>query len=69
MPQNFSTCCGWCFAHSRAPTLLRSGAVPECALPRARNLKTKPMIDFIFIAVIALFFVASGFYARWCEKL
>jgi hypothetical protein len=55
--------------HSRAPTLLRSGAVPECALPRARNLKTKPMIDFIFIAVIALFFVASGFYARWCEKL
>jgi len=27
------------------------------------------MIDFIFIAVIALFFVASGLYARWCEKL
>jgi len=27
------------------------------------------MIDCIFIAVIALFFVASGFYARWCEKL
>jgi len=27
------------------------------------------MIDFIFIAVIALFFVAGGLYARWCEKL
>jgi len=27
------------------------------------------MIDYIFIAVIALFFVASGLYARWCEKL
>jgi len=27
------------------------------------------MTDFIFIAVIALFFVAGGLYARWCEKL
>jgi len=27
------------------------------------------MIDFIFTAVIALFFIASGLYARWCEKL
>jgi len=27
------------------------------------------MIDFIFIAVIALFFVAGGLYACWCEKL
>jgi hypothetical protein len=35
----------------------------------ARNLKIKPMTDFIFIAVIALFFVAGGLYARWCEKL
>jgi len=27
------------------------------------------MIDSIFIAVIALFFVAGGLYARRCEKL
>jgi hypothetical protein len=27
------------------------------------------MNDFIYLAVIALFFVASGLYARWCEKL
>jgi len=27
------------------------------------------MTDFIFIAIIALFFVAGGLYARWCEKL
>jgi hypothetical protein len=32
-------------------------------------LKTKRMTDFIFIAVIALFFMAGGLYARWCEKL
>jgi hypothetical protein len=29
----------------------------------------KPVTDFIYIAVITLFFVASGLYARWCEKL
>jgi hypothetical protein len=42
-----------------------------CTQPRSgvHNLKTKPMLDLIFIAVIALFFVASGLYARWCEKL
>jgi len=27
------------------------------------------MNDLIFIAVIALFFVAGGWYACWCEKL
>jgi len=27
------------------------------------------MTDFIYLAVLALFFVASGLYARWCEKL
>jgi len=27
------------------------------------------MTDFIHLAIIALFFVAGGFYARWCEKL
>jgi len=27
------------------------------------------MTDFIYLAVIALFFVAGGLYARWCEKL
>jgi hypothetical protein len=31
--------------------------------------KLKPMTDLIFIAVIALFFVAGQLYARWCEKL
>jgi hypothetical protein len=38
------------------------------ALPGSA-IHTQPMIDYIFIAVIALFFVASGLYARWCEKL
>jgi cbb3-type cytochrome oxidase subunit 3 len=33
------------------------------------NLKTKPMTDFIFVAVMALFFVAGELYAHWCEKL
>jgi len=27
------------------------------------------MTDFIYIAVITLFFVAGGLYACWCEKL
>ena len=42
-----------------------------CTQPRSqiRNLKTRPMTDFIFIAIIAFFFVASGLYACWCEKL
>jgi hypothetical protein len=29
----------------------------------------QPMNDLIFIAVIALFFVAGELYAHWCEKL
>jgi cbb3-type cytochrome oxidase subunit 3 len=29
----------------------------------------KLMSDFIFIAVMALFFVGSELYALWCEKL
>jgi hypothetical protein len=37
--------------------------------PKIRNLKTKPMTDLIFIAVLALFFVAGQLYAHWCEKL
>jgi len=27
------------------------------------------MTDLIFIAVIALFFMAAQLYAHWCEKL
>jgi len=27
------------------------------------------MIDFIFVAVIVVFFALSGLYVRWCEKL
>jgi len=27
------------------------------------------MTDFIFIAVISLFFMAGELYACWCEKL
>ena len=34
MPQSLSMCCGWCFAHSRAPIRLRSGAVRGCAQQR-----------------------------------
>jgi hypothetical protein len=33
------------------------------------NRNTKSMTDLIYIAVIALFFVAGQFYAHWCEKL
>jgi hypothetical protein len=29
----------------------------------------QPMNDLIFIAIIALFFVAGELYAHWCEKL
>jgi hypothetical protein len=52
----------------------RSFVITICSPTRrrrsqARNWKTKPMIDFIFIAVIALFFVAGELYAHWCEKL
>ena len=31
--------------------------------------RLKPMTDLIFIAVLALFFVAGELYAHWCEKL
>ena len=31
--------------------------------------RLKPMTDLIFIAGIALIFVAGEFYAHWCEKL
>jgi hypothetical protein len=31
--------------------------------------KTKHMIDLIYIVVLAVFFLAGGIYARWCEKL
>jgi hypothetical protein len=56
---------------SRRPTALRQAIQcrRDVGAPKGSNLKPKPMIDFIFIAVIALFFVASGLYARWCEKL
>jgi len=27
------------------------------------------MTDFIYLAVIALFFMAGGLYACWCEKM
>jgi len=29
----------------------------------------KPMTDLVYIAVIMLFFVISGLYARFCAKL
>jgi hypothetical protein len=57
----------WC-GHERARFDSTGGWLWPAA-PPARNLKTKPMTDFIHLAVIALFFVASGLYARWCEKL
>jgi hypothetical protein len=31
--------------------------------------KTNLMTDLIFVAVMALFFVAGELYAWWCEKL
>jgi len=52
--------------------------VPECCVRQAgrpeiegfdADQKRTFMYDLIFIAVIALFFIASGLYARWCEKL
>ena len=37
--------------------------------PRFWKERSKPMNDLIYIAVMALFFVAGQLYARWCEKL
>jgi hypothetical protein len=36
---------------------------------RSRSERLKPMTDFIYLAVVALFFVAAEIYAHWCEKL
>jgi hypothetical protein len=47
----------------------KSCFTPCHPLKISKNLKAKLMTDLIYVAVIALFFVASGFYARWCEKL
>ena len=33
------------------------------------NLKTKPMIDIIYIGTAVMFFAAFALYARGCEKL
>jgi hypothetical protein len=44
-----------------------SFAVQATAPPGASE--TKPMTDLIFIAVIALFFIASDLYSHWCGKL
>lgn len=33
------------------------------------NLKTKPMIDIIYIGTAVLFFAVFALYARGCEKL
>jgi hypothetical protein len=41
----------------------------EARISHLRGLKAKPMTNLIFIAVIALFFVAAQLYACWCEKL
>jgi len=42
--------------------------------PRARHgafphNPNQPMNDLIYLAVLALFFVAGQIYAHWCEKL
>jgi hypothetical protein len=37
--------------------------------PARSQPKTKPMADIIYIAVMALIFVAGELYAHWCEKI
>jgi hypothetical protein len=34
-----------------------------------QHLKTILMTDLIYVAVVAVFFVAGKLYAQWCEKL
>lgn len=36
---------------------------------RIHNLKTKPMIDIIYIGTAVMFFAAFALYAVGCEKL
>jgi hypothetical protein len=36
---------------------------------RGSQLESKFMTDLIFVAVMALIFVAGEVYAHWCEKL
>ena len=38
-------------------------------VPSNEMEKGKRMMDLIFIGIVVLFFVASGFYVRFCEKL
>jgi hypothetical protein len=52
--------------NERAPT---QSAGESVAAIRSRTKKTKSMTDLIYIAVVVLFFAASGRYAAWCEKL
>jgi len=54
----------WC-GHEQAQFDSTGGRLARLA----RNRKTKRMIDLIFIAVLALFFVAGQLYVHWCEKL
>ena len=52
-------------------TLLQQFSISQPAAIGSRFWleKLKPMTDLIFIAVLALFFVAGELYAHWCEKL
>jgi hypothetical protein len=34
-----------------------------------RTTYEKPMSDLIFVGIIVLFFIGSGLYVRFCEKL
>ena len=40
-----------------------------CGERRLQKLRTTLMTDFIYLAVIALFFVGGELYALWCGKL
>jgi hypothetical protein len=60
----FAGIASWC-SHEQAQFDSTGGRLARLA----RNRKTKRMIDLIFIAVLALFFVAGQLYAHWCEKL
>ena len=51
---------GWLIGRSEA----REGPSPA-----RRAATTLPMTDLIYIGISVLFFVVSGLYVRFCEKL
>jgi len=52
--------------NERIPTRPAEASV---AVIRSPTRNEEAMADIIYLAVVVLFFAASGRYASWCEKL